>query len=154
MWILMAHKRGTDIRFSLIPDIRHITGYIVISKPNPHPNIKISMTTRWFHLTFSCLRYSFIPHWVQDTCAPQSAVCSFNYPPSHPPISVCLLSKNTLPLLPAPVIPTSKHDKKAKDGEEDDSVSRHHQSTGTPLDCAITGQNNGESKWGYHDASC
>ncbi|KAG7227272.1 hypothetical protein INR49_000276 [Caranx melampygus] len=39
-----------------------------------------------------------------------------------------------LPLLPAEVIATSKHDEEAKDGEEDDSISCHHQTTGTPLD--------------------
>lgn len=81
MWILMVHKRGTDILLSLIPDIRHITGHIVISKPSPHPSIKVSMTTRWFHLTFCCLHYSFITQWVHDTCAPQSAHLSF--PPTH-----------------------------------------------------------------------
>lgn len=39
-----------------------------------------------------------------------------------------------LPLLPAEVIPTSKHNKKAKNGEKDDSVSSHDQTAGAPLD--------------------
>lgn len=78
---------------------------------------------------------------MQDTCAPQSAVYPFNYPPTHPSIhpSVCPLSDGPLPLLPAEVVPTSKHDKEAEDGEEDDSVSCHHQTAGAPLDCAFAG---------------
>lgn len=86
-----------------------------------------------------------IPQRVQDTCAHQSAVYPFNYPPTHPSIhpsicpSVCPLSEGALPLLPAEVVPASKHDKEAKDGEEDDSISCHHQTAGTPLDCAFAG---------------
>lgn len=43
-------------------------------------------------------------------------------------------SRSLLPLLPAEVVPASKDKKKAKDGEEDDNISCHHQATGTPLD--------------------
>lgn len=58
---------------------------------------------------------------------------------SMPPLLCLVTIQRTLPLLPAEVIPTSKHHKKAKNGEEDDSVSCHHQTTGTPLDSASAG---------------
>lgn len=87
------------------------------------------------------LYMSIIPYCLQDTCAPQSAVYPCNYPPTHPSIrpSVRLLSVGTLPLLPAEVVPTSKHNKKAKDGEEDDSISCHHQTAGPPHDSVSAG---------------
>lgn len=88
---------------------------------------------------------SIILHRVQDTCAPQSAVHPFNHPPIHSlihpsvPLFFRLSSRGNLPLLPAEIITPSKYHKKAKDGEEDDSVSCHHETTGTPLDCAMAG---------------
>lgn len=39
-----------------------------------------------------------------------------------------------LPLLPAEVISSSKHEEEAKDGGKDDPVSSHHQTTRPPLD--------------------
>lgn len=48
--------------------------------------------------------------------------------------SSCLLSvAPTLPLFPAEIVSSSEHDEKAKDGEEDDGIPRHHQTTGPPL---------------------
>lgn len=56
------------------------------------------------------------------------------YPSIHLPAHLPGRYSDTLPLLPAEVIPTSEDEKEAKDGEENDSVSCHHQGTGAPLD--------------------
>lgn len=63
----------------------------------------------------------------------------YHGPPTHPNIhpsmsySSCPVSTPALPLFPAEIVSSSKHNEKAKDCEEDDSISCHHQTTGPPL---------------------
>lgn len=74
-------------------------------------------------------------HMCPSVCS-LSIQLSTNPPSIYPSIcpSVWPLSKGTLPLLPAEVVATSKHNEKAQDCEEDDGVSCHHEAAGTPLD--------------------
>lgn len=56
-----------------------------------------------------------------------------------------------LPLLPAEVIASAEHQEEAEDGEKDDTVSRHHQATGSPFDLFKNKRWVGESvQWMSH----
>lgn len=138
----MVHKSGIGISVSLVPDIRHnnrvhsFTSNPTLPEYKNRPGnmpvqIEISLPACEYRFPTECRTH--VPLSLQSL-----------HSPTHP--SVCALSTCTLPLLPAEVVPTAKHNKKAKDGEEDDGVSCHHQTTGTPLDCGLAGENNGEPK--------